>query len=325
MRASSSMLILPRRAAGCDEQTRTPGSKSPSTIAPGGAGSASGLVVSHPRPASARRCQITENPASRGLHPEHLHVGGGGRRPQRRCGLHREAIGQAGRHDHAQPRPPETCRPPGPAHLVIDPGQHVPGGARQHGARRGQAQALAPALQQRRADDFFQPPDLLAQGRLGDEHPLRGVREAGERHEIPQMPQSGSRRRCRDLYRQLRRFQLCLIHVTHLPMPLPGGPRRPCARSVPARTCDHDHRSTPAPRGTGKVPKRHPAQPTRREPSTDQAGHRISGSACIPRERPWTQIRAISAGRMESRASDTRLASVVLRWFGRSVGVWDPA
>jgi hypothetical protein len=34
---------------------------------------------------------------------------------------------------------------------------------------------------------------------------------------------------------------------------------------------------------------------------------------------------ARSAGRMESRASDTRLASVVLRWFGRSVGVWDPA
>ena len=99
------------------------------------------------------------------------------------------------------------------------------------------------------------------------------------------------------LYRQLRRFQLCPIHVTHLRMPLPGGPRRPCARSVPARTCDHDHRSTPAPRDTGKEPERHPAQPTRRGPSTDQAGHRISGSACIPRERPWTQIRAISAGR----------------------------
>ncbi len=30
-------------------------------------------------------------------------------------------------------------------------------------------------------------------------------------------------------------------------------------------------------------------------------------------------------GRDDQRSSDTRLASVVLRWFGRSVGVWDPA
>src|SRR5260370_28170009 len=113
MPASSSTLILPRRAAGCDEETRTSGSKSPSTIASSGAGSASGLVVSHPRPASARRCQITENSASRGLHPEHLHVGGGGRRPQRRCGLHREALGPAGR-DHPPPPPPPPPLPPPP-------------------------------------------------------------------------------------------------------------------------------------------------------------------------------------------------------------------
>jgi hypothetical protein len=53
-------------------------------------------------------------------------------------------------------------------------------------------------MQQLRADELLQPPDLLAQGRLGDEHPLRGVRETtrlGHRHEVPQMPQLNSLRR----------------------------------------------------------------------------------------------------------------------------------
>jgi protein gp37 len=30
-------------------------------------------------------------------------------------------------------------------------------------------------------------------------------------------------------------------------------------------------------------------------------------------------------GRDDQRSSDTRLASAALRWFGRSVGAWDPA
>ena len=50
-----------------------------------------------------------------GLHPEHLHVGGG-RPPRRRCGLHREATGQAGQHHHAaaaaRDLPPAGSRSP---------------------------------------------------------------------------------------------------------------------------------------------------------------------------------------------------------------------
>jgi len=59
---------------------------------------------------------------------------------------------------------------------------------------------VAPTLQQWGADDLFQPPDLLAQGWLGDEHPLRGVREAAcvsEGYEVTQVPQLKGRRRFR--------------------------------------------------------------------------------------------------------------------------------
>jgi hypothetical protein len=65
------------------------------------------------------------------------------------------------------------------------------GGVQQHRAGLGKPHAVTATLQQRRADDVFQPPDLLAQGRLGDKHPLRGPGEAprvGERHEVPEMP-----------------------------------------------------------------------------------------------------------------------------------------
>jgi transposase InsO family protein len=65
-----------------------------------------------------------------------------------------------------------------------------------HGVRRGRAvrttTAVAAAAQQRRAEDLFQPPDLLAEARLGDEQPFRGAGEGarlGDRDEIPQMPQ----------------------------------------------------------------------------------------------------------------------------------------
>ena len=56
-------------------------------------------------------------------------------------------------------------------------GQHVPGGGQQHGARRGQLHPVPAAGQQRRADELFQLPDLLAEGRLGDEQLLRGTGE----------------------------------------------------------------------------------------------------------------------------------------------------
>jgi hypothetical protein len=74
---------------------------------------------------------------------------------------------------------------------VVYERQHVAGGVQQHGAGGGEPQSLASALQQRGADDLFQPPDLLAQGGLGDEYLLRGAGEAarvGERYEVPQMP-----------------------------------------------------------------------------------------------------------------------------------------
>jgi hypothetical protein len=48
------------------------------------------------------------------------------------------------------------------------------------------------AAQQRRADELFQPPDLLAEGRLGDEQLFRSAGEGarvGDGHEVPQVPQ----------------------------------------------------------------------------------------------------------------------------------------
>jgi hypothetical protein len=59
-------------------------------------------------------------------------------------------------------------------------------------ASRGQPQPVAPALQQGRAHDLLEPPDLLAQRRLGNEDLLGGASEVariGQRHEIAQMPQ----------------------------------------------------------------------------------------------------------------------------------------
>jgi hypothetical protein len=83
---------------------------------------------------------------------------------------------------------------------MVDQGQHVAGRVQQDAAGRGEPQPFPPALQQRRAHDLLQPPDLLAQRRLGDEDPLRGVREAarvGQRHEVAQMPQFNALRRSR--------------------------------------------------------------------------------------------------------------------------------
>ena len=64
MLASSSRPITPLRAAGCEDGIHTSGSNSPRLMASSGAGSASGLAVSQPSPASARRWRIGENSAS---------------------------------------------------------------------------------------------------------------------------------------------------------------------------------------------------------------------------------------------------------------------
>jgi hypothetical protein len=60
---------------------------------------------------------------------------------------------------------------------MIEQGQHGPGLLKQHGARSGQPHALAPALQQRRANHLLKAPDLLAQRRLGD---MAGARRADD-------------------------------------------------------------------------------------------------------------------------------------------------
>ena len=222
MRASSPRLIVPRRAAGCAEGIHTSGSNSPRLMTSSGAGSASGRVR---QPAQAGVGPALPDQRELGVegrfHPDDVHVRGGRRGSQRGGGLDREGIGQPRRHDHAQARPSQACRLPGPVHPVVHERQHGAGRVQQHGAGRGEPQAFAAALQQRRADDLFQPPDLLAQGRLGDEHPLRGVSEAarvGDRDEVTQMPQlDGQRRPCR--LGQRYRLRLSVLHAR----PLVGG------------------------------------------------------------------------------------------------------
>src|SRR2546429_30174 len=82
MRVSSSRLIVPRRAAVCSAGTHTSGSNSPRLMASSGAGSASRLVTSQPRPASARGGRIREDSASGGgsIQPGSQAAGGAPRR-----------------------------------------------------------------------------------------------------------------------------------------------------------------------------------------------------------------------------------------------------
>jgi hypothetical protein len=150
--------------------------------------------------------------------PGHVHVRVRGRRPQRGGGLYRQVLGQARRDDHPQPRTSQARGLPGAAHLVIDQGQNVPGRVQQHAARRGEPQPFVAAVQQRRAHDLFQAPDLLAQGGLGDEDPLCGVREAariGDRYEVAQMPWFKALRRLRAVRGPRYWFWLCALHVGH--------------------------------------------------------------------------------------------------------------
>jgi hypothetical protein len=94
--------------------------------------------------------------------------------------------------------PAQARRLPGLADSVIDQGQHVPGGLQQYGARRGERHPVPAAVQQPGAEDLFQLPDLLAEGWLGDEQPLRGAGEGarvGDGREVPQVPQLKTLRR----------------------------------------------------------------------------------------------------------------------------------
>ncbi len=85
--------------------------------------------------------------------------------------------GQIRWYDKPELRPAQARRLPGLADRVINRRQHVPGGLQQYRPRRSEPHALAAAPQhQQGADDLFQPLDLLAEGQLGDEQPLRGLR-----------------------------------------------------------------------------------------------------------------------------------------------------
>jgi hypothetical protein len=98
--------------------------------------------------------------------------------------------------------------------------QHVPGGRQQDDARRRQLHATAAAVQQGGAGDLFQPMDLLAEVRLGDEQPLRSAGEGAcvrYRGEVPQVPQLNTLRRPPARHRRKRHcYRWCLIHVCHL-------------------------------------------------------------------------------------------------------------
>jgi hypothetical protein len=165
-----------------------------------GAGSALGAdgqpAKSDVGPALPDRREIL---VERGVHPDEFHVIAGCC-PQCRGGRDREGIRQPWRHGHVQALPSQASCLPSPVHLLIHKRQHGAGCVEQHGAGRRESEPFTAALQQRRADDLFQPPDLLAQGGLGDEHLLRRPGEAArvdERREVPQMPQFKTlRRRC---------------------------------------------------------------------------------------------------------------------------------
>ena len=145
--------------------------------------------------------------------------GGIGGRAQPCGGLDGQGVWQVRRQDDPQPRPSQARGLPGLADRVVDRGQHVPGGLQQDGARRGELHPVPAAVQQRRADDLFQPPDLLAEGRLGDEQPFRGAGEGarvGDCDEIPQVPQFETLRRLCVRRGKPDRFRMCLLHVPHL-------------------------------------------------------------------------------------------------------------
>ena len=190
-----------------------------------GAGSASMPSVGQPRGASARRCVISANPASSGDSIQAISTSpaAAADRSADAAWTARASGSPGGTTTRSRGRP-SPGRLPGPVHLVVHQRQHGAGRLQQHGAGLGQLQALAPAVQQLRADELLQPPDLLAQGRLGDEHTLRGVRETtrlGHRHEVPQMPQLNSLRRPGHLR------QRCLAPprkpgTSTVPWPLPG-------------------------------------------------------------------------------------------------------
>jgi len=156
-------------------------------------------------------------------------------------GLYDQRVGQVRGQDNPQLRLAQAGRLPSLADRVTGRCQQVAGGRQQHGAGRRQLHAVAPAVQQWGADDLFQPVDLLAEGRLGDEQPLRGAGEGacvGDCDEVPQVPQLNTLRRLRACRRgPWHRFCLCVVHVCHL-RPIRANP---CLR----RTGPHHGRRLP--------------------------------------------------------------------------------
>jgi hypothetical protein len=200
-------------------------------MASSGAGSASGLAASQPRPASAGAGGSARIPVERCLQQRDGDLGDLGGRSQPAGGRYGQRVGQVRGQDKPQLRPVQAGRLAGLADRVTGRRQHVAGGRQQHGARRRQLHAVAAAVQQPGADDLFQPMDLLAEGRLGDEQPLGGAGEGacvGDRDEVPQVPQLNTLRRLRARRRgPWHRLCSCLVHVSHL-RPIRAGP---CLRS----------------------------------------------------------------------------------------------
>jgi len=74
----------------------------------------------------------------------------------------------------------------------LQQGQHGPRFLYQHAAGFGQPDAFWAAVQQRCADHLLQPSYLMTERGLGNEHPLRGVRERariGNCHHVSQVPE----------------------------------------------------------------------------------------------------------------------------------------
>jgi hypothetical protein len=183
--------------------------------------------ISQPRPASARRWRIGENSASSGA-STHTNAGGGRRQQSQGC-FHGEHIWQVRGQGHPQARLAKTCRVPGAAYPVIEQRQQGLGLLQQHGACCGEPDSVPPTLNQPVPDQLFQAPYLLAQRRLGDEHPLRGVRErarVGNRHEVAQVAQLHAVRRHAVGIGQDGRSRLRLLHSRHRSRPGPSAPHR---------------------------------------------------------------------------------------------------
>ena len=196
MAASSAKPMTPRFPIPARAGIHTSGSNSPSVMTSSGPGSPAGSDITQPRAASACRRRISENPASTGASSQVMSTPAAAATDCKRAAVSvAKASGSSGDRANRSRGRSTPGRLPAAAYPVLDQVQHRPRLLQQHPARVGQPHAATPADQQRGAHHLLQPPDLLAQRRLGDEDPLRRPRERagiGDRHQVAQMPQLDS-------------------------------------------------------------------------------------------------------------------------------------